>query len=409
MMISVVFAAVAQFAFVDCDIRPVTAAPLEGGTVLVKGDRIVAVGRDLEVPDDFEVVGCDGRILTPGLIESDSQLGLVEISLEPYSNDAMPMSPEPVRASLDARDAIDLRSTLVGVARHHGITSAVTAPIGGVVEGQAAWLDLVGPQSMHAQDAVAGPVALAANLGQFGGVAAGMSRLAAHAVLREYLDDAEAYRRNRSAFMRRNLYPLSVSRLDLEAAQPVLREQIPLLVEVHRAADIRAALSVAEEHDIDIAILGASEGWLVADELARAGVPVIVDPVSNLPFQLEGRNNRGDNAVRMARAGVRVALSTRRTHNLGNLRFYLGNAVRAGMPDDVALRAGTRVPAEIFGRDDLGSIEAGKTANLVLWSGDPFEPASAAEVVVIRGERQPLESRQTKLADRYIERLGLDD
>lgn len=409
MMLTLALAAHAQLAFVNCDVRPVTTAPIDGGTVLVKDDRIVAVGRDIDVPEGFESVDCAGRPLTPGLIESDSQLGLVEISLDPYSNDAMPMLRAPIRASLDARDAIDQRSTLIGVARHHGITSAVTAPTGGVVEGQAAWLDLVGPESVHAADAVAGPVALAANLGQFAGATAGQSRLVAHAALREFLDDAEAYRRNRSAFLRRDLYALSATRLDLEAAQPVLQKKIPLLVEVHRAADIRAALDVAREHDIQIAILGASEGWLVADALATASVPVIVDPVSNLPFQLEGRNNRGDNAVRMARAGVRVALSTRRTHNLGNLRFYLGNAVRAGMPPEVALRAGTRVPAEIFGRDDLGSIEAGRTANLVLWSGDPFQPSSAADVVVIRGERQPLASRQTELADRYIERLGLSE
>jgi len=407
MIITALLAAYGQIAFVDCDVRPVTAAPVRGGTVLVEGRRVRAVGPDVDVPSGYEVIDCAGRVLTPGLIESDSQLGLVEIGLEPYSNDAMPMVESSVRGAFDARDALDLRSTLVGVARHHGVTSVVTAPTGGVVEGQAAWVDLVSPESLYADDAVSGPVALAANLGQFGGSMAGMSRLSAHAVLRAYLDDAAAYGRNRSAFQRGDLYGLSATRLDLEAAQPVLQKKIPLVIEVHRAADIRAALRVAKEHGVEVVILGASEGWLVADELARAGVPVIVDPVSNLPFQLEGRNNRGDNAVRLARAGVRVALSTRSSHNAGNLRFFLGNAVRAGLPAEVALRGATRVPAEIFGQDDLGGISPGMTANLVLWSGDPFEPASSAEVVLIRGERQPLESRQTQLADRYLRRLGL--
>lgn len=404
-------AAVAQYAplaFVGCEVVPVTSAPLSGGTVLVKGEKIAAVGFDVAVPPDAETIDCAGRRLTPGLIESDSQLGLVEIDLEALSNDAIPMLKRPVRAGLNPVHVIDPRSSLVGVARRHGVTSAVSAPVGGVVEGQAAWVDLVHPGSIHLSDAVSAPVALTANLGQFGGLTVGMSRLGAHAALRELFDDAEAYQRNKSAFLRRDLYPMSVSRLDLEAVQPVLRKKMPLVIEVHRAADIRAALQFAEDYDVRIAILGASEGWLVADELAAAGVPVIVDPLLNLPFQLEARNNRVDNAARLARAGVRVALSTRSSHDAGRLRFHAGNAVRAGMPPDVALRAATRVPAEIFGRDDLGSIEPGQTANLVLWSGDPFEPSTSAEVVVIRGERQPLQSRQTQLADRYIERLGLD-
>jgi len=353
------------------------------------------------------VVSCDGNPLTPGLIDADTQIGLVEIGLEPASNDAVPMVREPVRAALDPRNAIDPRSSLVAVARRHGVTSVVTAPVGGVVEGRAAWFDLLDPHSIHAGDAVIGPVAMAVNLGQAAGEFAGQSRLVAHAVFEAYLDDADAYRRNRTAFFRRGLYPMSVSRLDLEAAIPVLRGRMPVVVEVHRAADIRATLAVAEAYDLDLVLLGVSEGWLVADELARRGVPVIVDATSNLPFQLEGRHNRGDNAARMARAGVRVALSTRSSHNAGNLRFHLGNAVRTGMPPEVALRAATVVPADAFGRDDRGRLEVGAQATLVVWSGDPFEPRTSAEVVVIRGERQPTASRQSRLAERYIDRLGL--
>jgi imidazolonepropionase-like amidohydrolase len=407
-ILPLVLAAVGQLALVDCDVRPVTSAPLSGATILIQGDAIRDFGLDVDVPDDAEIIDCAGRIVTPGLIDADTQLGLVEISLDPLSNDAMPATKRAVRAALDARDALDARSSLIPVARRHGVTSAITAPVGGVVEGQAAWIDLVDPESRHAQDAVQGPVALAVNLGQFGGAFAGQSRLGAHAMLREFLDDATAYRRNPSAYARRDLYPMHASRLDLEAAQPVLRQRVPLLVEVHRAADIRAALRVAEAYDIDIAVVGGAEAWLVAEELAAARVPVIVDATSNLPFQLEGRNNRADNAALLARAGVRVALSTRRTHNVGNLRFHLGNAVRAGLPPEVALRAATRVPAEIFGRE-RGAIERGVLADLVVWSGDPFEPASTADIVLIRGERQPTETRQTRLADRYIRALGLGE
>ncbi len=406
---SLLLAVASQVAFVGCDARVVSGSPVPNATVIVQRDTIVRVGEGLEPPDGYDVIRCEGRPLTPGLIESDTSIGLVEVGMDRSSNDAVTNDPRPIRASYDAARAIDLRSSLVEVARSHGVTSVVSFPVGGLVEGRAAWVDLVAPRSRWASEAIGGPVAMAANLGQFGGVAAGGGRIAAQTLVREFLDDASYYRRNKSAYLRRSMYRSPATRLDLEAAQPVLQRSIPLVVEVHRAADIVTTLDLARELRIDLVLVGVSEGWLVADAIAERKVPVIVEPLQNLPFQFEARNIRPDNPALLARAGVKIALSTRSSHNAGNLRFGLGNAVRAGLPPELALAAATAVPAEIFGKRRLGTIARGQRADLVMWSGDPFEPASVAEVVLIRGERQPLDSRQQRLAERYIRRLGLRD
>jgi imidazolonepropionase-like amidohydrolase len=288
------------------------------------------------------------------------------------------------------------------------VTSAVSLPVGGLISGRSAWLDLVGPRSKIHDRAVQDLAALHGYLGESGASAVGGSRASAIGRLREALDDARNFRRNKTAFTRRALYPLSSSRLDLEALGEVVIGRAPLFLEAHRASDIKAAIALARAERIRVVIVGAAEGWLVADALAAARIPVIVDPLENLPYTFASRNARADNATLLARAGVKVAIATRSSHNAANLRFYLGNAVRAGLVREVALRAGTLTPAEIFGMNRLyGSIDRGKMANVVVWTGDPFEPSSFAETVVIRGEVQPTDSRQTRLAERYLRKLGL--
>jgi imidazolonepropionase-like amidohydrolase len=398
------------FAFVDCEVRTVGGPTLARATVLVEGPRIRRVGPDATVPAGTQKISCDGRVLTPGLIEPDTDLGLVEIGLEPLSNDAdVQVGDDPVRASLRARDAADPRSTLVGVARRQGVTSVVIVPRAGLVTGQAAWMDLVGVRSIHVDDAVSGPAGLVVNHTEDGAQFAGMSRLVAFAHLREFLDDAKTFVSNRSAYVRRSLYAMPWSRLDLEAAAEVVRRRQPLLVRVHRAADIVAVLDWARNSRLDLVLLGVSEGWMVADQIAEAGVPVAVNPFANLPFHFEARHARSDNATILDRAGVQVMLSSSASHRAGTLRFRAGTAVREGLDPDRALAAITRIPAQVFGRPDLGVIEAGATANLVLWTGDPFEPASHADVVMVRGEMQPVKSRQTALAEHHMRRLGLED
>ncbi|MGF1509167.1 MAG: amidohydrolase family protein [Myxococcota bacterium] len=388
----------------NCDVRTVCCGDRNGATIWISGERIEQIDPVQTAPEGAEIIDCEGAIVTPGLVEADSALGLTEVSLEPLSNDAMPTIEDPIRARLDARDALDPRSSLVAVARRDGVTSVVTSPMGGVVEGLAAWLDLVGPGSRSIGDAVIGPVALSAHAGQLGSVAYGGSRLSAFAALRIFFEDAAAYRRNEGGFLRRAFYQTMAARGDLAAAQPVLRGEMPLMVEAHRAADIERVLRWSEQQRVKVIIVGASEGHLLPERLAAAEVPVVVSPFQNLPSQFEARQTRTDNAAVMEAAGVQVILATRDSHRAGNLRFAAGNAVRAGFPAERALAAITSRPASAFGQN-VGIIRKGNRADLVLWSGDPFEPRSHAELVIIRGEIQPTESRQTRLARRYIDRL----
>ncbi|MBI4822043.1 MAG: amidohydrolase family protein [Deltaproteobacteria bacterium] len=392
-------------ALVGGDVHPVGSAPIPGGTVIIEGDRIAAVGVDVPLPEGARVIDCKGRWVTPGLIAAPSQLGAVEISMSAGLNDGLYVSTDAIQAALRIRDAIDLRSTLIGVARKHGITSALVAPAGGLVSGQSAWVDLAEGAS---PDLISSPIAMHATLGEAGAMTVLGTRAVVVMRLRELLEDARAYAKDRAAYQRNALRKLSSSRLDLEAMELVLSQKVPLAVEVSRASDIEAVLELAAKERIRVVLVGADEGWVVAEAIARAGVPVVVNPLDNLPSSMESRLSRADNIVLLARAGVTVAVSSRDSHNARVLRQLLGNAVRAGLPHEVALAAGTLGPAKAFGvAERYGSLERGKVANVVVWSGDPFEASTATEVVVIRGKAQPTDNRQTRLRQKYMKRLGL--
>jgi imidazolonepropionase-like amidohydrolase len=200
---------------------------------------------------------------------------------------------------------------------------------------------------------------------------------------------------------RRRRYALG--RLDLSALEPVVRREIPLVVAVERASDIRALLALARELDVSVVVTGGAEAWMVAADLAAARVPVILNPLTDLPYAFESLGATLENAARLARAGVVIAFETGDSHNARNLTQLAGNAVAAGLPYDDALKAISANPARICGMGArLGTIEPGKDADVVVWSGDPLELTSAAEAVFVRGVSVPMVSRQTLLRDRYL-------
>jgi imidazolonepropionase-like amidohydrolase len=220
--------------------------------------------------------------------------------------------------------------------------------------------------------------------------------------LRELLDDADVYRKNRGAFDRNQSRRLAANRLDLEALIPVLEGRLPLIVAADAEVDIRTALAIAAERRLRLVIARGTEAWRVAKQLAAAKVPVILDPTANLPTDLGALDVRDDSAAILARAGVPVAISTLGdVQQARTLRQLAGVAVGNGLPWDKALDAITSVPAQIFGVRDRGAIERGAAADLVVWSGDPLELASRPEVVIIGGAVQSLETHQTRLRDRY--------
>jgi imidazolonepropionase-like amidohydrolase len=377
--------------------HPVAGAPIENSTVLVRDGRIVAVGVDVEIPDDAERLDATGYVLTPGLIDVGSVLGLSEVGAVDDTRDYAFGADDPIRAAFDVVDGINPNSSLVPVNRLLGVTTALTSPSGGLIAGRAAMIDLAGAS---VDEMLVRP--RAAMIASFDAAAAGGARGGVSLRLREVLEDARFWRDNRAAFDRGAARTLAASRLDLEALQPVLAGEIPFVVRVDRASDIEAVLRIAADYGLDLVIRSGAEAWMVADDLAAADVPVILSPLTNAPSSFARLGARFDNAALLNAAGVRVILTSFETHRAGDLTWQAGNAVRAGLDWADALTSVTLTPAAVFGIDgDYGSIESGKVANLVVWSGDPFELSSRPVHVMIRGELVPNTSRQRELLERY--------
>jgi imidazolonepropionase-like amidohydrolase len=374
---------------------------IEDGVVKIVGARIDGVdgpGAKAGVPADAPTVDCTGKIVTPGLIAADTSIGLVEIGGEPSTRDDGREDEHPIRAGYDASTAINSMTPLFQVNAIEGVTSAAVSPRGGLISGQVAWVDLL----EGARDAVARRrVAVDASMGQsYGG-----SRAATLAKLRQTLTDARFYRARRAAHDRRQLRELAAHPFDLAALGPVLDRQVPLVISADRASDILAVLDLARELGIHVVILGGTQAWRVADELAAADVVVIVEPSSNLPRSFDTMGARLDNAALLARAGVRVGIaSLGGAHNLRTVTQQAGIAVANGLDRATALRAVTLTIAEAYGMaEHYGSIAPGKVANVVVWNGDPFELSRWPSHVYIRGEEIPRVSRQTLLRDRYLD------
>lgn len=372
-------------------------AKLEGATIVLRDGKIAAVGVGVAAPAGATVIDGKGKVVTAGLIEASTALGLVEVELEESGNDGRFGTQPEIHAAYRSVDAYDGRSVAIPVARTGGVTSAITGPVGGLVAGQGAWVSLA--DSATPVVPIRAPAAMHAALG--GGAIANGSR--GHAVerLRELFDDVDNYRRNKAGFERNASRKLVAERLDLEALIPVLDGRELLAIRAEAETDIRAALAIAAERKLRIAIVGGIEAWRVAKELAAAKVAVILDPTDNLP-NLGAIDVRDDNASVLAKAGVAVAISTLGSPSAARtIRQLAGIAVAQGLPWDKALASITAVPAAIFGAKDRGSLDKGSIADVVVWSGDPLELASRAETVIIGGVVQSLETHQTKLRDRY--------
>lgn len=375
---------------------------LEDGLVEMVGARIVRVGTGAPT-EGAEVIDATGKLVTPGLIAASTTLGLVEIDMERSTRDTAPEGENPVRAAYDASLAINANSSLLAVQAVDGVTSAATTPVGGLLSGQVAWIDLL---PGHHRDIVARPrIAVAGALGQ----RVESSRVATLARLAEVLDDARFYRTRTAAFDRRDARDLAAHRLDLAALDPVLGRGIPLVLEAHRPSDLLAIAALAQAQNLRVVITGGAGAWQVADVLAEAKIPVIVQPSDNLPSSFAHLGARLDNAAKLHAAGVEVGIAVLgEAHNVRNVTQEAGIAVANGLPREAALAAITSTLAAAYGMDaDYGSLAPGKVANVVLWPADPFELSTVPDAVFIRGRRIALRSRQTELRDRYLERLGV--
>jgi imidazolonepropionase-like amidohydrolase len=372
---------------------------IENGMLVVSGERVSAVSKAGPLPADAQITSAAGSIITPGWVATEAPLGLMEIELESSTVDSRPRGQErsdAIRAGQSAADGYNPMSTLLAVARRGGITSVVSTPAGGLVSGTSAWADLV--DRFPSTPVVREDIALHANVFEL----ADATRPFALSRLRNALQSARLYSRSPDAYDRGQTRDLELSVSDLDRLSRVFGGGLPLVVKVQRGADILRLLSLAKGYALRLILSGADEGWTVAQQIAAARVPVIVDPTQNLPASFSSVNARRDNAALLERAGVNVIISTFDAHTAHNLRQLAGNAVAFGMSPRAALRALTLEPATAFGMaQNYGLLAPGKVANFAVWNGDPFELDTWATQVVVRGAPASTRSRQDALFDRY--------
>lgn len=373
---------------------------IENATVLIVDERIAAVGAGVPVPAGARRIDAAGRWVTPGIFDAASQLGLVEVPSVKGANDSQ-AAEAPFAAGFDVQYAVNPESTAIAVSRIEGLTRAAVFPASGksIFAGYGAVIHLG-----TGYDLVSAPRAFAyLEMGETGASAAGGSRGAAWITLVEAFREAAGGGKGRG-----DDHANLLNRIDMEAIGPLIAGAAPLVIHVERAADILQALALKGRHPkLKLILIGAAEGWLVAERIAAAGVPVILDSFANLPGDFESLAATQENAARLDAAGVAIAIAPMSAvgGEAANARLvlqYAGNAVANGLPWEAALRAVTVNPARFYGLDkDLGTLEPGKLADVVVWDGDPLELSSAPTTVVIAGKDMPLVSRQTKLRDRY--------
>jgi len=423
--------------------------PIDGGTVVIRDGRIVAAGANVRVPPGARLIDARGKWVTPGIIAGFSRLGLAEVDLTASAEDGGgktdtsgaaddTTSNGPFNAAIDVVPAINPLDTTIAVNRADGVTRALVAPSAGksIFAGQGAVIDT----GADMEPVTAARKFQFVELGETGADKAGGSRASAHILFRNALREASELRRyapsvagargeapdererpvvrnpNESRIYgagARRSEDVLLTRFDAAALVPVLQGRQYLLVHVERASDILQVLELKREFPtLKIVLVGASEGWLVAERIARAGIPVIASAVNDLPASFEQIAATQSNVGRMRAAGVRVSIGMiddNDTRNLFMERQYAGNLVglqkipgATGVSWGEALAMITSRPAQSIGMGrEIGSLAPGRRADLVIWSGDPLEGTSAAEQVFIDGVRQPLETHQTKLRDRY--------
>jgi imidazolonepropionase-like amidohydrolase len=380
---------------------------LDDATIVVRDGRIVSVSSGASPPAGVAVVDAGGRTVTPSLMNSGTQIGVVEVASDADTAD-QGLDSGPLGAAFDLRYAIDANSLTVQKARVDGVSRALVFPSGSgsaPFSGLAALLHLTtGPDVLERSRS-----ALVAVIGGAAASRAGGSRGAEWQLLRNALDEAALARKKNGLVAQDRL----LNRLDLSAVQGALDTRTPLLLAVDRESDIREALRLAHDYDVSVVLLGAAEAWRAASELAAARIPVVLDPYADLPMSYDEIGARRDNAARLAAAGVRIAFTVPGagiylSYQAGPaLREGAGIAVANGLPRAEALRALTVNPARIWGVDDrYGTLEPGRDGDIVIWDGDPLEPTSAPVQVFSGGHSVPLRTRQTELRDRYRPVVG---
>lgn len=397
----------------------VTHGIIENGVVVMQGGKITAVGgaSGVAIPAGAQVIDATGMTIYPGLIDSETQLGLTEISAEAMTNDLVEPSDE-IMPHMHVYDAFHAESALIPVARLNGITNAIVSPENGdTLPGQDSFIQLAGTSAteMLLVRDIAMPLNFTGdqrrNKGGFDKRKYPSTRMGLIAQLRQAFEDALDYQAKLADYERKKSdaahdkkpEPLAPKRdLKSEALLPYLQGKKTIVLAAESPSDLETAVNLANDFKLKFVLNHISHSQPVLDYVASLKVPVIVGPIYEAPKEDERYDAVYSLPAQLYKRGVKIAFASYSAHNVRNLPDQAGFATAFGLPYDEALKAVTVNPAEIWGMaDKLGSLDVGKTANIVVANGDPLDVKTDVKQVYIEGKAIPMTSRQTQLRDEY--------
>ncbi len=401
-------------ALVGGKLLTVTHGTIENGTVILSGGKIIAVGpaASTQVPAGAQVVDAKGKTVYPGLFDAETQLGLYEVAADANARDTAETSDE-IFPQMHVADAFHAETARIPVERLNGVTNAVIAPTEeDSLPGQDAIIQLYGRDrdSMILGRDVALPLNFEGDVRRranyTGPSKFPTTRMGVASQLRQSFLDAQNYEATVNAAAKPDhKSPAPKRDLRLEALLPYLHGQRPVVLSAVDSYEVEVGMGIAQEFHLHVILNHVTHAQDILDKIAAYHVPVIVGPIYEAPRANERYDAVFSLPAELAKRGVTIALSSEGGGEGGgrNLPYAAGYAVAYGLPYDEALKAITLNPATMFGMgDQLGSLDVGKSANLVIANGDPLDVRTRVEQVYIGGLSAPMVSRQTQLRDEYL-------
>ena len=369
------------------------------GNVLIEDNKISRVSTS-NLRGDL-VIDATGKILTPGIIPTDTDIGIVEIGALSVTRDD---SSDLYQIGFSIYDAFNPNSVLIPWNRSNGITSTLTlpqntdSPIGGlgsffVLDGN---LEISGSQD----------VVMIGRVGASGGE----SRAETFSIMEDLLEFASSLDLRDMGSYKEIAELIDDSPIaetmelhprDLQALYKLVNDDLPLIIDANRASDLLKLIEIKRKYDLNLIIMGAQEAGLVANQIAENDIPLIINPINNIPESFDELAANIELAAKLEKLGITIMFNAPRSHNFHLVRQGAGVAVANGMSYAGAIKALTLSPVEVFNLGDRGQIAKGKIADLIIWDADPLEPSSMPEKVFINGKDVDLTSRMTRLTDRY--------
>lgn len=373
------------------------------GNILIKSGKIISISNDIS--NAKKVINADGKIVTPGFIAPDTEIGIVEIGSLSVTRDD---SPKIYNIGFSIFDAFNPNSTLIPWNRANGITSALSlpktssSPIGGL----GSFFDLNSDLNISGEKDMV-------MIGRVGG-SSSKSRAETFALMEDILDlafsiDSKVIESDIEIISFMNDMPivnhLNLQVRDMKALYKLANNRLPLIIESNRASDILKLIKLKKKYNLNLIIMGAQEATLVSTQIAESKIPLIVNPINNIPNSFDELASNINASARLEQAGISLMFNAPRDHNYHLIRQGAGVAVANGMSYGGAIKALTSNFSEAFGISSKGVLKKGASADLIIWSSDPLEPSSIPEKVFINGVDSSLMTRSLRLQERYIKNL----